>query len=149
MVCTLPGSIEVKRVTRELEESHRKEMEHQQSETMAAAEKKHRADVDCVTCELNESHKKEMAAHSQPTSNGVVGNNVMTTSGASEERAKLNASTCSQLGMPRNAEEKSPKRRKNQGTSSLANLELLGTLQLARCLRSSSDYIWRKGPSSL
>ena len=81
-----------------------------------------------------------MAAHSQPTSNGngVLGNNAMTTSDESEERVELNALTCSQLGLPRNAKTRSSKRRKNQGMSSLANLELLSTLQLARCLRSSS-----------
>jgi len=128
---------EVECVTRELKESHRKEREHRQSEMMAAAERKHKVDINRITLELNEIHKQEIAAHSQPTCNGVVGNNAMTTSDESEERAELNDFTCSQLGTSRNAKKTSPKRRKNQGMSSLANLELLSTLQLARCLRSS------------
>ena len=51
---------QVECVTRELKESYRKEMEQQQSEMMAAAERKHKADVDRITRELNESYRKEM-----------------------------------------------------------------------------------------
>ena len=81
-----------------------------------------------------------MAAHSQPTSNGngVLGNNAMTISDESKERVDMNALSCRQLSLPQNAKTRSSKRRKNQAMSSLANVELLSTLQLEKCLRSSS-----------